>query len=191
MAEQVKVDAFIEKAAPFAQPILRHLRALVHATEPEAGEAIKWGMPHFTLSGKNLCGMGAFKAHCSFIVEGAGERGGDGMGHFGRIAALSDLPEDALLAELIRQRAARIRAGTKAPPRARQPKPEIAMPDDFAAALSAPARAFFDGLSPSCRREYLEWVVGAKRPETRAKRIGEAAGLLAEGKKRYWNYEKC
>ena len=191
MSEEARVDTFIAGAAPFAQPILRHLRALVHAIEPEAGEAIKWGMPHFTLAGKNLCGMGAFKAHCSFIVEGAGERGGDGMGHFGKIADLADLPPEETLVALIRQRAARIRAGEKAPVRERKARPEIPMPDDFAAALTPPARAFFDGLTAACQREYLVWITGGKRTETRSKRIAEAAALLADGKKRYWKYETC
>lgn len=184
MAVDPATDAFIDKAQPFAQPILRHLRALVHAVEPEAGEAIKWGMPHFTLAGKNLCGIGAFKAHCAFIVEGAGERGGQGMGHFGRVTALADLPSDDVLGDLIRQRAARIRSGAKRAPGNRPPKTEIAMPADFDAALSPGAREFLTSLPPSARRAYLEWIIGAKRPETRARRIAQAAAMLAEGKRR-------
>jgi uncharacterized protein YdhG (YjbR/CyaY superfamily) len=49
-----RIDAYIAKAAPFAQPILAHFRALVHQAEPEIVETIKWGMPHFTLNGKSL-----------------------------------------------------------------------------------------------------------------------------------------
>ena len=191
MAKDPRVDVFIEKAAPFARPILSHLRALVHREQPEVAETIKWGMPFFTLNGGNLCGIGAFKAHCAFIVEDAGSRGGEGMGHFGRIASLGDLPPEPVLIELIATRAAALREGKrkKAPPRA--DKAEIAMPDDLASALTDAARGFLDAMTPSQRREYLEWIVEAKRPETRAKRISQAAEWLADGKKRNWKYENC
>ena len=61
-----EVDAYIERAAPFAQPILKHLRGLVHKAVPDVEEAIKWGMPYFTLKGDPLCAMAGFKAHCAF-----------------------------------------------------------------------------------------------------------------------------
>jgi uncharacterized protein YdeI (YjbR/CyaY-like superfamily) len=65
------------------------------------------------------------------------------------------------------------------------------MQDDLAAALSPAARTFFDGLAPGQRREYLEWITEAKRPETRAKRVAQAAEWLGEGKRRNWKYENC
>src|SRR3546814_15156208 len=72
MSRDPRVDDYIARAAPFARPILEHLRALVHKAIPDAGEAIKWGMPHFTFRGKNVAGMAAFKAHCSFGIHGDG-----------------------------------------------------------------------------------------------------------------------
>ena len=59
-----RVDAYISKAAPFAQPILRHIRDVVHAACPRATETIKWGFPHFEHQGL-LCSMAAFKQHCA------------------------------------------------------------------------------------------------------------------------------
>lgn len=58
------------------------------------------------------------------------------------------------------------------------------MDDDLAAALREhqAARRAFDALPPSHRRRYVTWIHNAKRPETRAKRILEAIGLLARGK---------
>ena len=49
----------------------------------------------------------------------------------------------------------------------------------------------FDAFPPSAKRDYLDWVTGAKRTETRASRIAQAADWIAEGKKRHWKYEKC
>ncbi|MGH6787620.1 MAG: YdeI/OmpD-associated family protein [Novosphingobium sp.] len=189
-----RIDAYIAKVAPFAQPILTHLRKVVHQTLPEAEEAIKWSMPHFTYKGKILAGMAAFKAHATFGIAGDG-RQGEAMGQYGKLTALTDLPSDAVLAEKILEGKARIDTeGSAMKPREkRTPKAEIPMPDDFAAALAAMqgVRERFEGMAPSCRREYLEWIVEAKRPETRAKRIEKAAGQIAEGKKLHWKYESC
>jgi uncharacterized protein YdeI (YjbR/CyaY-like superfamily) len=190
-----RIDAYIARQADFARPILEHLRRLVHAAVPEAEETIKWGMPFFTLKGRPLANMAAFKAHAAFgLWQGnavLGEEGAhrDAMGQFGRLASLADLPPDETLADLLR------RAAETAPkPRAkRPPKPELPTPDDLRAALDAEPRAAatFESFPPSCRREYVEWVIEAKRPETRAKRVAQAVEWMAEGKRRNWKYESC
>ena len=46
-----RVDAYIEKAGSFAQPILRHLRDLIQEEIPDVEETIKWNFPHFVLPG--------------------------------------------------------------------------------------------------------------------------------------------
>lgn len=173
------------------------MRELVHASVPGLEETIKWRMPHFTIGGKNLAGMAAFKHHAAFIVHGDGRQGdgqhSDAMGQYGKITALADLPADEELTAKLRAAAALIAAGTKGGARAR-PAPvraELPVPDDFAALLSPAARAILDGFAPSHRREYLEWIAAAKRPETRARRMADAATWIAAGKKRNWKYEKC
>ena len=196
MAHDPRVDAYIAKAAPFAQPVLTHVRALVHRVLPEAEEGIKWGMPAFMVGGKNVAGMAAFKAHCAVMVHGEGRLGeGEGMGGYGKVTALSDLPADDVLETALNEAAQRVAvSGSAAKPRAKAPpKPEIPVPQDFAAALrEAPeAKAFFDGLPPGQRREYLDWITGAKQDATRAKRLATALEWLAEGKRRNWKYEKC
>jgi uncharacterized protein YdeI (YjbR/CyaY-like superfamily) len=192
MARDARIDAYIAKAAPFAQPILTHLRATIHATLPEAEETIKWGMPHFTYAGKNIAGLAAFKAHAALVIHGEGRVGavqGDGMGAYGRIASMADLPSDAEIAAKLRAAAERLDSGVRKPREAKT-KPEIPMPNDFGAALPDKARSFFEGLTPSQRYEYLEWITGAKRPDTRAKRIAQAAEWLGEGKRLNWKYER-
>ncbi|MET0180895.1 MAG: YdeI/OmpD-associated family protein [Novosphingobium sp.] len=189
-----RIDAVIARAQPFARPILERLRTLVHAAVPEAEETIKWSMPHFTVNGKILAGMAAFKAHAAFFVHGAGRQGGEeGMGSFGKIASLADLPSEAELLALLRKARDEIAGGVRPAKPGKAPKAEIAMPDDFAAALSAnaAAQASFDGFAPSYRREYLEWITTAKSLATRARRIEQALGWLADGKKRNWKYENC
>lgn len=188
MTSDPRIDEYIAKAAPFAQGILTHVRALVHQALPNAVETIKWGMPHFTQDGKNVVGLAAFKAHAAVVIHHE-DRMGEGMGALGKLASLADLPPDA---ELI----ARIRAGAEALGTARPkraPKPELPVPAAFVAALDAvpQARAAFDAFAPSHRREYVEWIADAKRDETRASRIAQAIEWLAEGRRRNWKYENC
>jgi uncharacterized protein YdeI (YjbR/CyaY-like superfamily) len=52
------------------------------------------------------------------------------------------------------------------------------------------AQATFTSLSPSRKREYIEWIADAKRDETRAKRLKEAIELLSDGKSLNWKYER-
>jgi uncharacterized protein YdeI (YjbR/CyaY-like superfamily) len=146
-----------------------------------------------------MCGMAAFKEHAAFnLWKGSLIVGSDGdrvaMGQFGRITRLSDLPPKKTLAGYIKQAMALNEAGVKTP-KVRKPGLErkavpITPPPDFKAALAAnaKARATFDGFSPSHRKEYIEWIVDAKRDETRQRRIREATAMLAEGKTRNWKY---
>ena len=60
---------------------------------------------------------------------------------------------------------------------------ETPLPEDLAAALDEDARAFFDGLAPSHRKEWVRWVEEAKKPETRATRIERTAEALKAGRR--------
>lgn len=198
-----RVDAYIARSAPFARPVLTHLRALVHQAAPAAEETIKWGMPSFVLHGKILCGMAAFKEHCTFgfwhkgMVEVLGADASSeatAMGSFGRLTAIDDLPKERVLLRYIREAAKLQQSDEPARPKpARTPAAPIAVPKDLADALSknAAAAATFERLRPSHRKEYVEWITEAKREETRANRLATTLEWLAEGKARNWKYEKC
>ncbi len=201
-----KVDAYMAKAQPFAQPILAHLRQLVHKACPEVEETIKWSRPFFEYRGAILCNMSAFKQHCSFgfwgeeigaVLRDAQAVRGDAMGSLGRIASLKDLPPDKLMLDWIRQAAAFVVSGHYTSPIAarrkvvKAPKPAPEMPPELASALKKNKRAAaaFAAFSPSCRREYVEWIADAKRPKTRDKRSATAIEWIAEGKQRNWKYQ--
>jgi hypothetical protein len=197
----VRVDAYIAKAQPFAQSILVHLRAVTGAACPDGREAIKWGMPALTYKGCIVTTLAAFKAHVAFgLWYGEAVTGGtgaerDAMGSFGKIKALADVPDDATIAAMVTATIALIDQGVK-PQRAERPagpKPEAEIPPALAAALAAEpvAKAMFDGFAPGQRREYCEWIAEAKRDETRDKRVAEAVGWIAQGKTRNWKYQNC
>lgn len=192
-----RIDTYLAGVPEFARPILERLREDVHAACPDVVETIKWSRPHFTLDGKLMCGMSAFKAHCAFGFwerEGATEGQGGAMGDFGRIEKMTDLPGRTELRKQIKAAATLLRAGA---PRAakpnREPRPQLEMPADFAAALAKvkAAKQHYEAFAPSKQRDYLEWVLEAKREETRTKRIAQAVEWLAEGKSRNWKYESC
>jgi uncharacterized protein YdeI (YjbR/CyaY-like superfamily) len=200
--DRAKIDAYIAKAQPFAVLVLQMLRARIHAALPEVEEALKWGMPTFLYKGKILCNMAAFKAHATFgfwhgeLVTGATEGRMAAMGDLGKITSVDQLPDAPTMAAWVAKAKQFIDDGVKPPHvegRGKHPKPELAMVPAFQTALDANgrAKATCDGFPPSCRREYLEWIVEAKRDETRDKRIAQAIEWMAEGKKRNWKYENC
>jgi uncharacterized protein YdeI (YjbR/CyaY-like superfamily) len=190
-----RIDAYIAKAQPFAQPILEKVRERVHAVVPEAEETLKWSMPSFTLNGKILVGMAAFKAHATVNFwrgqELGMERKDEAMGQLGRLTSVTQLP--ANFDDLIRE-AAELTKTAPAPRKPKHaPKPPPHMHPEFAAALSkAPnAKAALDSFPPSAQRDYLEWVAEAKQDSTRAKRIATAVEWLSDGKRRHWKYQNC
>jgi hypothetical protein len=189
MPHDPRVTAYVENAAAFAQPILRHFRERVHAVVPAAGEVIKWGMPFFEYRGRPLAMMAAFKVHAGMaIFDGTPMSGGDGMGQFGKLTDVRQLPNDAALALLLAQAVTLIESGAK-PVRTVTKKSPLPMPADLRAALDAVpvAAAAFYGFPPGAQREYIEWALEAKQEATRARRIATTVAQCAEGKRRYWN----
>lgn len=193
-----RVDAYIAKAPPFAQPILTHLRAVVHDACPDVVETLKWGVPSFEYRGL-LAGMAAFKAHAAFgfwkgdLVTGPTGKSAEGMWGFGRLTSVKDLPSKRILAGYVKKAMALNESDVKVErPRKHKPVALDQLPPDLLAALakSAKARKVFEAFPPSAKRDYIEWVVTAKRPETRAARVATAIEWMAEGKRRNWKYER-
>ena len=110
------------------------------------------------------------------------------------VARLVEANEGALPVATVQEVRAAREAVAEAPPAPRRAaRPAPSLPDDLAAALRAQraAKAFFDAFTPSQQREYVDWIVEAKRDATRAARIAQAVEWIAEGKKRNWKYESC
>ena len=195
-----RVDAYIAKSADFAKPILIHLRKLAHTAFPEIEETLKWSMPHFLHKGI-LFGMAGFRQHCILhfwkgelvLGKNATKANGGGMRQFGRITALSDLPEEKILIGYIKKAVELNDAGVKKSPLKPKPKKKLIVPRYFVAALNknAKARAAFENFSPSHQREYVNWLTEAKRDATRAKRLKTTIQWLAQGKPRNWKYLNC
>ena len=199
-----RIDAYIAKAAPFAQPILNHLRDLVHQACPDVEETIKWSFPHFDYKGSILCSMAAFKQHAAFtffkyslmndphgIFNPVGKTA---MGQFGQIRELKDLPKDRIILTYIKQAMKLNEAGAKLPARKKPETGNLApdTPDYLSKALkkNPAATMLFEAFSPGKRKEYIEWLEEAKTEATREKRLATAIEWISEGKSRHWKYQK-
>ncbi len=193
-----RIDAYIEKSPAFAQPILTRFRQAVHKGCPNVEESIKWGMPAFLHRGL-MCGMAAFKAHCAFsfwkyklLFGDDAPFAGEGMGQFGKIVSIKDMPTEKQLVAYVKKAAELNEAGVKVV-RAPARKRALTVPPELSAALANNKRALaaFEKFPPSHKREYVDWITEAKRDETRAKRLAQAVEWMAEGKSRNWKYENC
>ena len=190
-----RVDAYIEKAQPFARPILKYIRKAVHAGCPDVQETLKWSVPSFEYEGL-LCGMAAFKEHVRFgfwkseLVGLPPSADGQGMAQFGVVKTIGDLPPEEELVALVKKAADLNEQGIRTPRMKSAPKPPVKTPDYFAKALAKnkKAQANFDGFPPSHKREYIEWITDAKQDATRERRIATAIEWIAEGKQRNWKY---
>ncbi len=195
-----RIDAYIARQADFARPILEYLRAVVHEACPVVEETLKWSAPSFMHAGGILCGMAAFKQHASFgfwkhsLVVGE-TQARDGMGSYGKLASIKDLPPRKQLLADVRKAMKLNEEGIKAPStrRSTTPKPPPVAPADLIGALkkNARAKATFDAFPPGQKREYIDWLAEAKRDDTRQKRLVQAVEWMAEGKRRNWKYENC
>jgi len=198
-----KVDAYIAGAEAFARPILNHFRKLVHRTIPDVEERTKWNMPHFVVAGSAICYMGAFKHHVAIGFMGApvmhdpyghlenDAAGRTAMGQLGRLTKRGDLPDDEALRYYILESARLILDGQRRK-RVRIRRTEADVPPDLEAALrrNADARHTFDAFTPSQRREYVNWILDARRDDTRERRLIQAIEWMAEGKPRDWKYQR-
>lgn len=196
-----RIDAYIEKSAPFAQPILIHLRELIHKHCPDIEETIKWGFPHFEYGKRLQFNMAAFKQHAAFgfwlgglmtdplhILEREKK---NAMGSLGKITTLKDLPSDKIMAQYIKESIKLTHESVKMPKAAKKPAVEMEVPDYFQQALNKnkKAKEAFENFPTSHRKEYLKWITEAKREETRQKRIDQALEWLENGKSRHWKYQ--
>lgn len=199
-----RIDAYISKSQDFAQPILTHLRELVHTACPDVEETWKWSFPHFIYKGTILCSMASFKQHAVFgfwkasLMQDTDAvltiKDRESMGHLGKLETLEDLPKDTVLKKYIKAAMKLNEEGVKLPARSQVKdgeKKELEIPDYFTKELkkNKVAKEHFSKFSYSGKKEYLEWFEEAKTDATREKRMTQALEWIEEGKSRHWKYK--
>jgi uncharacterized protein YdeI (YjbR/CyaY-like superfamily) len=194
-----RIDAYIKKAAPFAQPVLIRLRTLIHKGCPGVEETLKWGHPSFSYKGI-LCGFASFKEHCTFgfwkgslIVGSNNGKVHEAMDQFGSLTSLRDLPADKAILGYVKE-AARLNDEGIMPKRKTTTPADrrLAIPAILASALkkNPEAKSNFEGFNYSKKKDYVEWITEAKTEETRNRRLATAIGWITDGKGRNWKHER-
>jgi uncharacterized protein YdeI (YjbR/CyaY-like superfamily) len=196
-----RIDAYINKSADFAKPILTYIREIIHEASPFVTETIKWGCPSFDYKGpivmmasfKQHCGLNLWKASLMNDPQGLMKLDDGNAGQFGRITNIADLPQKDALIDFIKQGVGLNEKGLKvSTKKASGEKEELTVPDYFTAALNDNplAKSAFDRFSYSQKKEYLEWLTEAKSEATRDKRLETAIEWVSEGKTRHWKYQR-
>lgn len=200
MKVKPSIEEYIESSAPFAQPILHFIRECMFEVNPNLGEEIKWNFPCFIYNGSILANMAGFKQHATLgfwmasemkdpnnlFIQGENQ----GMGNFGKVKSLVDLPSKEILKSYIQEAMQLHDMGVKISPSVNKK----AIPDNksllSALKSSDSASIKFSSFSPSQKGEYHEWINDAKTDTTRDKRIVQAIEWISEGKPRNWKHMK-
>lgn len=200
MSRNPQFDIYIGKAADFAQPILKHLRELVHKACPEVEEKIKWGFLHFDYMGQPMCHIAAFKQHAVMgfwkaalmkdktLLENAKSEAA--MGHLGRICSLKELPSNKKIIDWVKEAMGLNEKGLKVA-RKKPSTTKIEVPENFLTLLKKNKKAWtvFQKFPPGHVKEYVQWITEAKREETKESRMKLAVEWISEGKERNWKYK--
>lgn len=192
------VDQYI-LAHPSWEKELRELRQMILTTDVE--ESIKWGAPVYTVNGKNVVSIAAFKNHCAiWFYNGA------------LLKENTDLLENAQEGKTKALRQIRFERGEEIPyqdlkkyvieairnqKEGKEIKPDrakkINIPAEIAAAFSEdPAfEVSFKNLSPAKQREYIEYINQAKREATKKSRLEKIIPMIKAGSGLHDKYRKC
>lgn len=193
-----KVDAYIDKKAnDWQRPILETLRKCI--LDCGLKEEVKWGAPTYTHHG-NVVGFSAFKNHCGlWFFEGATLKDNSKVllnAQEGKTQALrqwrfveGDSVNEELVKEYVREAALNMEKGIKTAKK----KVEIVVPEVLKEALDAEpaAKALFEKLAPSKRRDYAEHIAGAKQEATKFRRLEKSLELIRQGKGLHDKYNNC
>ena len=188
MSSEKTVDQYIEAAAQW-QDELRALRKIILTANLE--ETIKWGMPYYSLGGKNIVGMASFKSYFGlwftqgvFLKDEASvllnaKEGATRALRQWRMNSKGEI-NSALIKSYVMEAIEITKAGKVIKPvrnKAFQVPSELELEMDNNPAL----KASFDNLSQFQKREYSEHINSAKKDETKARRLVKIIPMILSG----------
>ncbi|WP_299440902.1 DUF1801 domain-containing protein [uncultured Aquimarina sp.] len=188
MEKNKSVEEFISKKATWKES-LELLRSIMLSTEME--ETIKWGIPVYTIGGKNVIGLGAFKsyvgiwfyqgvflkdAHNKLINAQEGKTKGLRQWRFNAFEEINR--------ELVLQYAQEAIQNQKDGKEIKIEKSKgIEIPEELNIVLEANSglKSCFEKLTPFKQKEYKEYIATAKREATRTSRTKKIIPMILEG----------
>jgi len=178
---------------------LRQLHEMIIATDLKS--EIKWGAPVYTLEGKNVVGLGAFKNHIAiWFYNGALLKDNTSLlvnAQEGKTKALrqirfekDDEIKNAILLPYIKEAIQNQREGKEIKP-VRIKK--VVIPEELSEAFlkDSELKKNFDNLSPGKQREYANYILEAKRDATKLSRIEKIAPMIKKGAGLHDKYKNC
>lgn len=176
---------------------LRSLREIL--TKTELVEEIKWGMPCYTINGKNVVGVSGFKSYFGLwfhqgsllkddkgVLINAQEGKTKALRQWRMFAATDIKPQ--IVKHYLKEAIALAKEGKEVKPARNKP---LVVPPELKSALAKNARAgaAFKKLTPGLRREYADYVSSAKRADTKERRIRKILPMIAKGAGLYDKYK--
>ena len=192
-----KVDAYIEKKAAWSVE-LALLREMFLSTGMQ--EEVKWGGPVYTVNGKNVTGMAAFKNHCAiwffngvFLKDEhnllvSAQESTRGLRQI-RFEKGKKIDMDIVRAYVL-EAMENEQKGLKIKPKRTS---TYEMPEHFSSALDANSafKTAFFALTPGKQKEYAEYISEAKQEKTKFSRLEKIEPMIMEGKGLHDKYKNC
>ena len=199
MSDAAKIDAYIEKHSNWKEA-LSELRAVLKQTE--AIETVKWGIPTYTVNGKNVMGIGAFKNHFglwffngSFLSDPKGVLRNAQEGKTRGMRQLNWNSLDEVDLDMVRTYALEAIENQK---QGKEIKPQrankkLVVPEELKAGFEEDKhlKAAFDKLTPGRQREYADHIGSAKQEKTRLSRLEKCRPMIMSGKGLHDKYKNC
>ena len=189
--ERVKsVDEYLERNEEWSEE-LTYLRSVMLDMEME--ETMKWSFPVYTIDGKNVVGLGAFKSYVGIwffqggllrdeqqLLMNAQEGKTKAMRQW-RFQSKAEM-DDSLIRAYVLEAIENQKAGKQIKAK-RGGKRVLVLPDELKQALSVnnSLAEHFEQFTPGRQREFAEYVGEAKREDTRRRRLEKIIPMIMDG----------
>jgi len=167
------------------------LRTLIHAADPQIVEDWKWGQPAFMHNGKPLCWVWAFSKHVTFtFYQGALMKDSQKLFNYGdtnlqnwsiKFTNISEINETALIA-YIKEAVQLNEAGKQVKISVSKDKTVVIPPYIKKVLQREGLLEKYNQQIYTYRKGYAQWIEGAKRQETKDKRMRQMIRELKERK---------
>ncbi len=188
--KQQKIEDFFAKQKRFG-PALRKLRSIILNTGMEEG--LKWSMPVYMVDGKNVVGIGAFKEHFGvWFFQGAllkdqGKKLINAQEE--KTVAMrqwryrnEEEIDEKLLKNYLEEAIENEKEGKRIKPAKATPRgPKYS--EEFQAFLAESKKlsTAYSNLTPGKQREYVEYIIDAKRDSTKQRRMEKIKPMILAG----------
>lgn len=198
MKKYKTVDHFVDSLEQWQSEIIR-LREILQATQ--LNETLKWSFPCYTHRGKNVLGIGGWKSYFGLwffqgslmpdpkkVLINAQEGKTKGLRQW-RMTHKKEI-KVRLIKSYVKQAIAVVESGNKIKPD-RNKTLKLHPLFQSALAKNKKAASSFEKLTAGRQREYADYILDAKREETKIRRLAKIIPMIAEGGGLHDKYKNC